>query len=274
MGAFCFLMLIFFQFAQDAHSEVEEGESFREDAYREKLAHELDSFFDEKVDYARFRGRISDKDSSDFILKIATENPNIKFLYAGDLVYFRPSLKKRELCEGHVRSVAPGYLTIYVKNFSPCELKRGEILRRGTILSLSSPVLVERVKAASLDRISLMRRKEDFLRQLDRANHFLASFEQEKVQVAAEIDKRILDLTREKEKALFALLSKKRDQVRLQRELIKNLDDIDRNLERTLVENPPPLTERWRADQDLGLPVGMSPQNLLEKANLPKESRH
>ena len=112
-------------------------------------------------------------------------------------------------------------------------------------------------------RVMLLRRKNDFLKQLNGINHFLWSYNQKKVQVAAEFDQKIMDLERKKQVALEGLLSEREDQILLQRELIKRIGSADKDLEFFRIGKSELFDDRWHMDLELGLPVKPRPQ--LEK---------
>ncbi|MBF0206738.1 MAG: hypothetical protein HQK53_07590, partial [Oligoflexia bacterium] len=63
---------------------------------------DMDSFFDPNIDYTRFYGRISDRDTKGKIIKIRIENNNIKFFRAGDLVEFARASIPNSFCKGYV----------------------------------------------------------------------------------------------------------------------------------------------------------------------------
>jgi len=225
---------------------------------------DVDSFYDINVDYARFAGRVTDKDYSGKILKIRTEINNIKFFRAGDKVQFRVANKKVDkFCSGHVRNVEKFHFVLFVNNLSKC-FPDESYFRRGTQLYLYSPTLADRVIEGSRHRKTLLVQKDDFLKQLNKINHFLWSFDQERIKVAAEYDQQILDLTNKKQKAMDDLIALKKDSMALQKELISKLDTIDEQTNYFKVERQEPLTDRWVLDHDLGVPVGNRPQDIKE----------
>jgi hypothetical protein len=224
----------------------------------------LDSFYDPKVDYSQFSGRLTDKDKTGTIIKIQSESKNIKFFKASDQLHFWVA-KNRESqpCSANVRSVEEGYLVLFVKNLYPCW---GEAynFRRGTILVFESERLAERIKEASRYRVALLAKKRDFLYQLNRVNKFVWGYKQEQIDLAARYDKEILDLQKKKEESLSMLTSKKKDQVRVQRQLIEKLDQLDDDLNFFRVEKDELYTDRWHLDQGLGLPVYKRPRALKD----------
>jgi hypothetical protein len=217
---------------------------------------------DPNVDYERFSGRVSDKDDSARIFKVNVENNNTKFFRAGDPVLFRVNLKdNRDYCKGFVRSVEDFHFTIYVESLAPC-YSSSEYFRRGTVLNFYSKVLAGRVFEASKYREQLILRKEDFLKQLNDINHFLWTFDQQKVKVAADYDEKINQLQREKRKALDDMINLKQERLVLQNEYMKKLNELDESLLFYRVERQELMTDRWNLDHDQGLPMGQRPQNM------------
>ena len=154
---------------------------------------------------------------------------------------------------------------------SPCFPKE-EYFRRGTALIFQSVKLAERVREASVYRASLINKKKDFLGQLNNINQNIWNFEEKKIQIAAEFDKRIAELEKEKIKALDQALSSKTDEIKLQRELGYRLDNIDKELRFYRIERGEPLFDRWHLDQDLGYPVYQKPEEIRSK-RVDSESR-
>ncbi|TNF29199.1 MAG: hypothetical protein EP319_07480 [Deltaproteobacteria bacterium] len=233
-----------------------------EKSLKEIILEEKDSFYDGNRNYGYFTGRVTDRDQTANILKVSSENGNTKFFRAGDLVRFTVARKKEyDQCEGFVRSVEDGYFVVYVKDIYPCWGQK-EYFRRGTVLVFESKKLYSRVQDASKYRVVLLKRRRDFFNQLNRVNHFLWSFDQQKVLTAAEYDKKILELRKAKERAMELLLHKKQDQIRLQKELSFRLDELDKDLEFYRIDNHDLLVDRWHLDHDTGAPVGRRPQEL------------
>lgn len=223
---------------------------------------DADSFYDVSADYKNFSGRISDRDATASIVKISSENKNTKFFRAGDLVEFKvQSHKEREYCQGYVRSLEPDYFVMYVKDLFPCFPKE-EYFRRGAALIMRSEKLEQRVREASVYRASLMVKKKDFMGQLNDINNGIWNFEERKVQVAADYDRRIAEMEKEKIRALDDLLSKKTDEIKLQKELAYRLDTIDSELDFYRIEKHELLFDRWHLDKDLGLPVYERPEEI------------
>lgn len=220
---------------------------------------------DPRLDYERFTGRVTDKDDSGRIFKIRVENNNTKFFRSGDEVLFKLNLKEnRPYCKGYVRSVEDFHFTIFVESLRSC-FSADNYFRRGTVLNFYSTILAQRVLEASQYREQLIVRKEDFLKQLNDINHFIWTFDQQKVKVAVEYDEAINRLKREKQKALDDLITLKQERLVLQNELMKKLNELDGSLLFYRVERQELLTDRWEADHDLGLPVGQRPQEMKKQ---------
>ena len=228
---------------------------------------------DPTVDYERFSGRVSDKDDTSRIFKVNVENNNSKFFRAGDQVLFKVNLKdNRDFCKGFVRNVEDFHFTIFVESLAPC-YSSTEYFRRGTVLNFYSKVLGGRVFEASKYREQLILRKEDFLKQLNDINHFLWTFDQQKVKVASDYDEQINKLQREKRKALDDMINLKQERLVLQNELMKKLNELDESLLFYRVERQELMTDRWNLDHDQGLPVGQRPQDMKD-ANVTVPKRY
>lgn len=224
----------------------------------EKEKKELDSFFDKKADYSRFTGRVTDRDEGGDIMKISSEIKNIKFFRTGDELKFKIASRDSRSCLASVRSIEEGYIIIWVKDLSSCWSSQ-EYFRRGTLLVFESHQLQERVRDAALYRLVLLNRKKDFFSQLNNINHFLWSFDQQKLKTAGEYDQKVLAVQREKEKALEDLVSRKQDSLKLQKELSYQLDQLARDLEYYRIDKDEPKIDRWHLDHDLGLPTSRRP---------------
>lgn len=241
---------------------IEVSKKLKESKKIQKVLYETDSFYDPKTNYAIFSGRVSDRDSSMNILKISSENGNVKFFRSGDQVYFRvASQKGSEFCKGYVRSSENKYFVIYVTDLHPCWRKKN-YFRRGTLLIFNTPQLARRVLEGSSYRNILLQRRRDLFGQLNDVNHFIWTFDQQRVLLSADYDKKILELQKLKQREVDNLISKKKDNLKLQRELIKRVDQLDRDLELYRVEKNELYVDRWHMDQDLGLPVQKRPQEL------------
>lgn len=217
-----------------------------------------------EIDYERFSGRVSDKDDSSRIFKIKVENNNAKFFRAGDLVLFKVNLQdRRDYCKAFVRNVEDFHFTVYVESLAPCYSSEKYFLR-GTVLNFFSKALGIRVFEATKYREQLIVRKEDFLKQLNDINHFLWTFDQQKVKTAAHYDEEINRLMREKRKALDDMISLKQERLNLQNELMGKLSELDESLLFYRVERQELITDRWNSDHDAGLPFGQRPQAIKQ----------
>ena len=218
-----------------------------------------DSFFDPNYDYSEFTGRVTDRDDTNSLVKVSRENGNIKFFRSGDLVRFRLASQETRQCRGYVRSVEKNFFVLYIQDISICWGK-GEYFRRGSLLVFNSSTLAARVRDASTYRIVLLKRKRDFYKQLNDINHFVWSYEQEKMKVAAEYDEKITALRQAKQKALDMMITKKQDSINLQRELGVRLDELDKDIEFYRIDKDDPKIDRWHLDHDLGKPVAKRPK--------------
>ena len=225
------------------------------------LEGELNSIFDPNFNYSKFSGRMTDRDKVGNILKILSENKNIKFFRPGDFVEFRLARLGNSLCRGHIKNVEDQYFTIYVKDLFRC-WKKSSYLRRGTQMVFYSVALAERVKDAGLFRVILIRKRVEYLDQMKRLNKFIWTYDQKKIKVSSSFDKKIVELENQKRRELDILIGKKRDQVFLQKEIVKKIDQVDSDLSYYKIENYEPDLDRWHLDHDLGLPVGKRPQGL------------
>ncbi len=217
-----------------------------------------------EIDYERFSGRVSDKDDSSRIFKVKVENNNSKFFRAGDMVLFTVNLQdNRDYCKAFVRNVEDFHFTIYVESLAPCYSTQKYFLR-GTVLNFFSKALGVRVFEATKYREQLVVRKEDFLKQLNDINHFLWTFDQQKVKTAANYDEEINRLMREKRKALDDMIALKQERLNLQNELMGKLNELDESLKYYRVERQELMTDRWNSDHDQGLPFGQRPQAIKQ----------
>jgi hypothetical protein len=229
------------------------------------LAPDSNNIIDPNVDYEHFSGRVSDKDDKSRVFKIQVENNNTKFFRSGDMVLFKVNTKEnREYCKGFVRSIEDFYFTIYVETLHTC-YNDEKYFRRGTVLNFYSKVLAERILEASLFRGQLVTRKQNFLKQMNDINHFLWTFDQQKVKTGADYDAQINELQRQKQKALDDLITEKQEKLVLQNELMRKLNDLDESLKFYRVERQELMTDRWEADHDLGHPFGQRPQELKQE---------
>ena len=145
-------------------------------------------------DYSKFYGRITDRNNKGDILKIHTENANIKLFQAGDVTKFYLASRLEESpCVGYVRDIEDNYLVISVNNIEQCWNKFGGI-RRGSILKFDSEILAKRIVDAGVFREVLIKRKNDYLSQLKEVNNFLLNFKQSKVKEISRIEQEIVKL--------------------------------------------------------------------------------
>ncbi|MFL5784277.1 MAG: hypothetical protein ACJ76H_06710 [Bacteriovoracaceae bacterium] len=213
-----------------------------------------------EIDYERFSGRVTDKDDAGRIFKVRVENNNSKFFRAGDLVLFKVNLQdNRHYCKAFIRNVEDFHFSMYVESLEPCYSTEKYFLR-GTVLNFYSKMLGVRVFEATKYREQLIVRKEDFLKQLNDINHFLWTFDQQKVKTAANYDDEINRLMREKRKALDDMIALKQERLNLQNELMLKLNELDESLKYYRVERQELMTDRWNSDHDAGLPFGQRPQ--------------
>ena len=214
------------------------------------------------IDYSTFYGRVTDKSVSSEILKISTENRNVKLFRAGDKIRFTVAKSpEKDPCLGFVRDVEEGLFVVSVKDFHPCWGSE-KYFRRGTLLNFSSQILAKRIKDAGVYREVLIKRKEDFMTQLNDVNKFLWSFKQQKVKSLGKLDQQIAELKRQKQKEVEFLNLKRKDYLHLQKELIFRLDKLEQDIELYRVEKVELLRDRWALDHDLGMPVGNRPQKV------------
>lgn len=220
------------------------------------------AFIDPKVDYENFMGRVTDKDETGRILKIKVENNNTKFFKAGDIVYFNVNNHQTDTpCRASVKNIEDFYFVIYVQNFKSC-WNEERYFPRGVQLNFESEVLAQRVFEASKYREILLLRKDGFLKQLNNINHFLWTYDQQKMKTAAEYDEEINQLKRKKQLAIDNLLQTKQENLLLQVELQKKLDGLDESLKHYRVERQEYLLDRWNMDHDNGLPFPQRPLSL------------
>lgn len=229
------------------------------------LSPDVNDGIDAGVDYGNFTGRVSDKDDAGRVFKVKAEVNNAKFFRAGDTLYFKVQQHEdKDKCKAFVRNVEDFYFTMYVENLAPC-WERERYFPRGLVLVFDSPVLADRVFEASKYRDTLILRKEDFLKQLNSINHFLWTFDQQKIKVAADYDARILELQRQKQSALDDLITQKQEQITLQNTLQQKLNEMDESLKFYRVERQELITDRWNMDHDMALPVGQRPQEMKKR---------
>lgn len=220
---------------------------------------------DEEVDYEHFTGRMTDRDVRARIIKVRVENNNTKFFRVGDTVEFHVGERlERKACKGHIRQVEDFHFTLFVNDLTTC-FEKDEYLKRGSMLVFKSLNLAYRVFEASKYRQILIDKKDGFLRQLNTINNFIWTFDQQKVQVAADYDKQIVELQKAKQRAIDDLIIQKQEKLVLQTELMRQLHELDESLKFYRVERQELLLDRWNDDHDLGLPFAQRPQNLKKE---------
>ena len=230
-----------------------------------KVMDEIDTFFDPDQDYAQFVGNVTDRDETTNVIKVSSKNRNIKFFKPGDQIEFNVIKGSDKNCQAFVRGIEKDqYLILYIKDMTACWTNEN-YFRRGTKLVFTAKVLSHRIRDASYYRALLLKRRRDYLQQLNEINHFLWSYDQEKIKVAADFDKKIVEIQQQKQKELDLLLLKKRDQTFLQREIISRLGLAEEDLRFYRVEKVEAFDDRWSLDLDAGLPVGTRPQDAVLK---------
>ena len=204
-------------------------------------------------DYSNFYARVTDRNESGNVLKVSTENRNIKLFRAGDTIRFTLTKKsiRSESCNGYVRDVEEGFFVFSVNDFKGC-FGTTNYLRRGTLLKVSSAILAKRIRDAEVYREVLFKRKKDFLSQLDQVNQFLWGFKQVKVQTMAKFDERLEEVKQDRQKELNFLNLKRKDYLHLQRELRFRLDELDKNIELYRVEKVKLMRDKYIKDHDEG----------------------
>ncbi|MBF0314899.1 MAG: hypothetical protein HQK50_11765 [Oligoflexia bacterium] len=224
---------------------------------------DMDSFLDYKIDYEKFYGRVSDRDRSGNVVKIKVENNNTKFFRVGDKINLATPNDPDDICEAFIRDVEDYYIAAYIRDLEDCKGKN-EVFRIGSTLNMSSEVLKERVLYASQYRYILLKQHKDLLSQLSSVNNDIAFYQQNRVQLVAEYDKRMAELQRQKSEALDRLLWQKGENVKLQHALMRRLDMLDENIKFYRIEREEYITDRWHLDHDTGLPMGKRPQDEVK----------
>lgn len=230
-----------------------------------------DSFFDPKYDYSNTIGRVSDLSQSKNLLKIWSEDLNLRFLKDGDLLSFRLHNRESYYCTAHVRSTQNNYLIVHVDDWSGC-WDKNKYFRRGTLLKIKSGILKKRIIQASVHRRIVMKRKADFLKQMNSINNFVWNYNDEKLKLVTEYDKKIIEIKKAKEIALSRLLDKKNDYLQLQDVLRLRLDNIDNNLKFYKVDRGE-QNDRWAQDHHLGLPISRRPYEYSRIKRITQENK-
>ena len=231
------------------------------DKSKKKQKHQLDSFYNPEFDYSKFTGRITDRDKSSHIIKVKSSNKNIKLFQSGDKIIFQVFSKDTDFCKGYIRTIENNYFVAYVSNIFTC-FESDQILRRGVRIVIQSQDLAKRVKDAAIYRLILLKRRESFFSQLNDVNHFIWTYDQQKVITASRYDKEIEKIKNNKQNAIDQLISKKADSIKLQKNLNYSLDRIDQELELYRISEENKGLNRWSLDHNLGLPVDHKPQSI------------
>ena len=223
------------------------------------------TFIDPRVNYENFMGRVTDKDKSGRILKVKVENNNTKFFKAGDVTHFWVNKHKTSTpCRASVRNTEDFFFVIYVTDFKSC-WPEDKYFPRGMQLNFESRELSNRVFEASKFREILLLRKDGFINQLNNINHFLWTYDQQKIKTAADYDEQINALRRKKQLAIDNLLQTKQENLLLQVELQKKLDSLDESLKHYRVERQEYILDRWNMDHDLGVGFPQRPMKLKKR---------
>lgn len=223
-----------------------------------------DSFYDKNFDYRFFTARVTDRDNTSKIIKIKTETSNVKFLKIGDLVEFAVGVdfdEEDDYCRSFVRDTQKNYIILYVQDIDAC-WKGDSRFRRGTMISAHSKILASRIKDASVYRQILMNRKTDYFHQLNRVNHFIWTYEEERVKVASKYDRMVSDILDKRRKELDLLRSKREEQLLIQRELSKKIGLLSGDIRYYQLEKNDFRIDRWSHDHALGLPAQKLPQEF------------
>lgn len=255
--------IVFFLFLSSVFSWAQEKSKNQDSETQVLRLEKVDSYYDPTIDYSIFTGRVTDKEMEKNFFKIYSRNENVKFFRVGDSVEFKPLNSEGQACFGTVRNVEKeGYFVLHVKNFSQC-FDRDFYFRRGTLLSFDAKILAQRVKDASIHRKQLLQRKTSYLSELNDINHFVWSYDQQKVLLVGEYDQKILELEKAKRKALEQLALRKKESFVLQKELAFQLDKIDHDLQYYRVHQYNMTPDKWSFDQDLGKPVEKKPDKFI-----------
>lgn len=218
-----------------------------------------DSHYELIREEGKFVARVTDKDDSERVLKISSENRNIKFFRKGDEISFvvYNNINMRP-CYAYVQSVEKEHIAVQVKNFSACWDSKRYFLR-GTMLKVEAPILPQRMIEVAQYRNILLKKKTDFLTQLNDANNFVWNFDQIKAELATDYDQRINQLIKEKNQAIKDLNGKRLDQLTLQIKLNDELNKAEHELQFYRLEKQELFYDKWNQDHDLGHPLVQRP---------------
>ena len=74
-------------------------------------------------DYSHFYGRVTDVSDDGKILRVNTENKNIKLFRAGDILLFKlTKSRENKNCVGYVRDIDGDYLVYSVTSYAACSI--------------------------------------------------------------------------------------------------------------------------------------------------------
>ena len=210
------------------------------------IQEKLKDFYDPNIDYSKFFARMTDYSGN--ILKLETNNSNIKFLATGDQVFLAFRKKYKE-CSGIVRNIEDDRYLVIFTNVRDC-LPKDIYLRRGTITRLSVPIMFRRIQEAAHNHILLLKNKDDYYHQLNSVNDFLWNYEQEKILLSNNYDAQIMRLRQEKERAIKDLITQRNDNISLQKELKFKIDQIEKDVLNTRADTRELDMDRWNLDHD------------------------
>ncbi len=225
------------------------------------LREDQKGFLDPGVDYQKLVARVTDRDKSGHTFKLKSENKNSKFLRSGDRLAFTIGDKGKRFCYGTVKDVEDQHFILHVSDLDLC-YDSHLYFKRGTTLYFKSKVLEERVSSAAKFRRELILKRSDFLKQLSQINHYLWTYDQKKMQLAAEYDAQIVELQRQKRKALDDLVTRKKDNMQLQVRLKREMDEIDNSLEFYQIDRQEIFSDRWYSEVSDNPSLGPMPQQL------------
>ena len=201
-----------------------------------------------------FTARMTDRDDSLRTLKMSSENSYTRFFKKGDALQFHLPRKKDRRCDGFIKGAEEGFFVVSVKNLDSC-WDKSEYFRRGTLLTIYSPKLRSRVFGAKNYKLILKGRRDDHLKQLNEINHFIWSYDQQRIQLAASFDEQIIAIEKERQEALRELTNRKRDSTRLQQSLTYQLDKLEKDLSFYNVEKEDLLVDKQHLYDPFGLPI-------------------
>lgn len=218
------------------------------------LSPDYDGFLDPKIDYSKTVGRISDIDQDKKIFKIKVENDFTRFLKPGDPVNIKVLKLSEDSCLSHVVATELQYFTVQAVDVTPCWGK-GEYLRRGLVLEISSDVLLLRVQQASAYRKELLLKRAAYLKQLSEVNNFFWNFNMNKEKLRQDYDQKLNQLKNEKIEAMNNFNAEQAAKTKEQGELMQELNQLDELLKYYRIDRTEILTDKFHADYDTSAPV-------------------